>query len=233
MPDGNYYRRTRGYLAPGFVVNNSIGQGDVAVTPLQLAMAYAAIANGGTLYKPQLVREVVDLNGNAVATNDPVVRYELEADQHLLELVREALSHVTEPGGTARGLLWRRDQPEVSKWLRESGIIIGGKTGTAQVVRLAKNIAHIDPEDVDYWQRDHAWFVGMAPATDPEIVVVTMTEHGGFGGSTSAPVVARVIKAYYDHVRGRGYYGHLASPDGELDEDGYIEAMDDDEEESE
>ena len=76
MPDGNYYRRTRGYLAPGFVVNNSIGQGDVAVTPLQLAMAYSAIANGGHVYRPQLVREVVDAGGETVVQNEPVVRYE-------------------------------------------------------------------------------------------------------------------------------------------------------------
>jgi penicillin-binding protein 2 len=209
MPDRQYYVDRRGYYAPGFVVNNSIGQGDVAVTSLQLAMAYAVIANGGTLYQPQVVREIVDLDGKTVKENLPKIRYELEADVHHLELVREALSHVTEPGGTASGLHWRRDQPEVSEWVRKSGIKIGGKTGTAQVVRLAKNIAHIRPEDEEYMRRDHAWFVGMAPALDPEVVVVTMTEHGGFGGSASAPVVARVIKAYYDHVRGRGHYAHL------------------------
>lgn len=206
MPDRKYYVDRLGYYAPGFVVNNSIGQGDVTVTPLQLAVAYAAIANGGTVYKPQLVRQVIDVEGGLIEHKEPIVSARLEADAHHLELVREALSHVTDPGGTASGILWRRDQPEVSEWLRKSGVKIGGKTGTAQVVRLAKNIAHLDPDEVDYWQRDHAWFVGMAPAHDPEVVVVAMTEHGGFGGSMSAPVVARVIKAYWDHVRGRGFY---------------------------
>lgn len=219
MPDRQYYIDRVGYYAPGFVVNNSIGQGDVTVTPLQLAVAYAAIANGGTVYQPQLVRQIVDVEGELIEHKEPIVRARLEADAHHLELVRESLSHVTDPGGTASGLLWRRDQPEVSEWLRTSGIKIGGKTGTAQVVRLPKHIAHLKPEEVDYWQRDHAWFVGLAPAHEPEIVVVAMTEHGGFGGSTSAPVVARVIKAYWDHVRGQGFYADRvdkepAGPDG-------------------
>jgi penicillin-binding protein 2 len=212
MPDRKYYVDRVGYYAPGFVVNNSIGQGDVAVTPLQLAVAYAAIANGGTVYRPQLVRRVIDVAGNVVREEEPKVRSRLEAEAHHLELVRESLSHVTDPGGTASGLLWRQDQPEVSEWVRAAGVKIGGKTGTAQVVKLAKHIAHVRPEDVDYWQRDHAWFVGMAPAENPEIVVVAMTEHGGFGGSTSAPVVARVIKAYWDHVRGKGFYEARRDP---------------------
>lgn len=215
MPDKAYYERRLGYYTPGLVVNNSIGQGDVTVTPIQLAMAYAAIANGGAVLKPQIVREVID--GDVVERNVPEVKAYLHADAHLLELVRESLSHVTEPGGTAAGLMWRRDLPELSQWLRESGVKIGGKTGTAQVVRLSKNIAHLDPEDVAYEQRDHAWFVALAPADQPEIVVVVMTEHGGFGGSMSAPVAAQVVKAWYESVRGHGRYA--------LDEDGVPRAL--------
>jgi penicillin-binding protein 2 len=59
---------------------------------------------------------------------------------------------------------------------------------------------------VSYAQRDHAWFVGFAPADKPEIVVVAMTEHGGFGGTASAPVVLEVIKTWYEKVRGKGRY---------------------------
>ncbi|MFZ9886364.1 MAG: penicillin-binding protein 2 [Myxococcota bacterium] len=213
MPDRKYYIDRTGYYAPGSIVNNSIGQGDVAVTPLQLAVAYAAIANGGTVYQPQLVRQVVSARGEVVEEKRPVVRSVITGEEHHLALVLEALAHVTEPGGTASGVLWRQDQPEVSEWLRTSGIRMGGKTGTAQVVRLSKNVAHLKPEEVEYWQRDHAWFVGMAPAEKPEIVVVVMTEHGGFGGSTSAPVAARVIKAYWDHVRGRGFFADRVDPE--------------------
>lgn len=214
MPDRAYYKKRRGYYVPGFVVNSSIGQGDVAATPLQLAVAYAAIANGGTVFQPQLVREVRAADGAVLEQRGAIVRAELasspEMAQHL-EDVRRSLGHVTDRGGTAYGLLWNRDMPDVSAWLRTGEVRIAGKTGTAQVVKLSKNVAHLKPEEVEYAQRDHAWFVGFAPADNPEIVVVTMTEHGGFGGTASAPVVARVIKAWYDHVRGQGRYADLAT----------------------
>lgn len=210
MPDRDYYVRRFGAYTPGLVVNNAIGQGDVTVTPLQLAVAYAAIANGGTVYKPQLVRETRDADGNTVAIHDPVVVAELGIDKAQLALMKEALSHVTDPGGTASGLMWRRDRfAEVSQWLRESGVTIVGKTGTAQVVRLSKSVQHVEAKDVPYEQRDHAWFVGFAPFDNPEIVVVTMTEHGGFGGSTSGPVTAAVMHRWFTEVRGQGRYEDL------------------------
>lgn len=206
IPDRAYYEQRLGAYTPGLVVNTSIGQGDVTVTPLQLAVAYAAIANGGAILRPQLVREVRDANGALVTAMQPEIRAQLEADGRHLELVLESLAHVTDEGGTAEGLLYRKDMPEVSEWLRNSGIKIGGKTGTAQVVRLSKNIAHLDPEAVAYARRDHAWFVALVPAEKPELVVVVMTEHGGFGGSMSAPVAARLAHAWYTRVRGRGRY---------------------------
>jgi penicillin-binding protein 2 len=210
MPDRAYYVRRLGAYTPGLVVNNSIGQGDVAVTPLQLAVSYAAIANGGTVYKPQLVREVRDAEGNVVKTNEPEIMSEVGLDPAVMKLMKDALSHVTQPGGTASGLYWRRDRyADMSQWLRESGVLIVGKTGTAQVVKLSKNVAHVDAKDVAYEQRDHAWFVGFAPYENPEIVVVTMTEHGGFGGSTSGPVTAEVMRTWFTRVRGEGRYADL------------------------
>ncbi len=210
IPDRKYYVRRFGAYTPGLVVNNAIGQGDVAVTPLQLAIAYATIANGGTVYKPQLVREIRDADGNVIKTIEPVVRSHLDMLPSDLALVKEALSHVTEPGGTASGLLWRHDQyKDMSEWLRNANIKIVGKTGTAQVVRLSKSVQHIGEMSLPYEQRDHAWFVGFAPKEHPEVVVVTMTEHGGFGGSTSAPVTAEVLKTWFTQVRGTGRYADL------------------------
>lgn len=206
IPDKAYYMKRLGYYTPGLVVNSGIGQGDVTVTPLQLAVAYDAIVNGGTLYRPQLVREVKDVDNNLLEKRQPAVVSHLKESADNLVLVKEGLSHVMEPGGTVNSLLWRGDLPELSKWLRESGVVVGGKTGTAQVVRLSKSVKHVDPGQVAYLQRDHAWFAGFAPADKPEIVVVAMTEHGGFGGMVSAPVVAEVIKTWYEKVRGRGRY---------------------------
>lgn len=206
IPDRAYYQKRLGYYSPGLVVNSAIGQGDVTVTPLQLAVAYDAIINGGTLYKPQLVREIRDVNDQLIEKKHPIVVASLRESKKNLDLVQEGLSHVMEPGGTASSLLWRYDLPELSKWLRESGVHIGGKTGTAQVVRLSKAIKHLKPDQVSYLERDHAWFVGFAPADKPEIVVVTMTEHGGFGGTASAPVVAELVKVWFEKIRGRGRY---------------------------
>ncbi len=206
MPDKAYYQKRLGYYSPGLVVNSAIGQGDVTTTPLQLAVAYDALVNGGTLYKPQLVREIRDVHNNLIQKKEPIVASHLKESEESLQLVKEGLAHILEPGGTANSVLYRGDLPELSKWLRESGIKIGGKTGTAQVVRLSKSVKHIDPNAVSYAHRDHAWFVGFAPADKPEIVVVAMTEHGGFGGTASAPVVLEVIKTWYEKVRGKGRY---------------------------
>jgi penicillin-binding protein 2 len=211
MPDRDYYVRRFGAYTPGLVVNNSIGQGDVTVTPLQLAVAYAAIANGGKIYKPQIVREVRDADGEVVKISDPVMVADLGLDPKLLALMKESLAHVTDPGGTASGLMWRRDKyADMSDWLRKSGVKLVGKTGTAQVVKLSKSVAHVDAKDVPYEQRDHAWFVAFSPFEDPEVVIVTMTEHGGFGGSTSGPVTGSVMKTWFTEVRGEGRYQDFA-----------------------
>lgn len=209
MPNKAYYERRFGSYSGGSVVNNSIGQGEVTVTPLQLAVAYAALANGGKVMKPQLVREVRDASGAIAQAYPPVQLADAALDEKMLALMKEALSHVTDPGGTASGLMWKKDKfADMSKWLRESGVTIVGKTGTAQVVKLSKSVAHVKAEDMPYEQRDNAWFVGFAPFEKPEIVVVTMTEHGGFGGSASAPVTAEVLRTWFTRVRGTGRYAN-------------------------
>lgn len=211
MPDRPYYERRFGAYTPGLVVNNAIGQGDVTVTPLQLAVAYAAIASGGKVMKPQLVREIIDEYGNVVDEITPVQVADLGLSPEVMALMNESLAHVTDPGGTASGLWWRRDRyAAMSQWLRDSGTVIVGKTGTAQVVRLSKSVAHVRAEDMPYEQRDHAWFVGYAPQAAPEVVVVTMTEHGGFGGSTSGPVTAEVLRAWFTSTRATERYRDLA-----------------------
>jgi penicillin-binding protein 2 len=210
MPDRAYYLRRFGAYSPGLVVNNAIGQGDVTVTPLQLAVAYAAIANGGKVMKPQLVREIIDEYGNVLEEYTPVQVADLGLTPDVMALMNEALAHVTDPGGTASGLWWRRDRyAAMSQWLRDTGTVIVGKTGTAQVVRLSKSVAHVRAEDMPYEQRDHAWFVGYAPRENPEVVVVTMTEHGGFGGSTSGPVTAEVLRAWFTGTRATERYAEL------------------------
>lgn len=197
IPDRKYYAKMMGYNAPGFVVNSSIGQGDVSVTPVQLAAAYAALVNGGKMFQPQIVTDILNESGAIIQSNKPEL-IETIGNPDDLEIIRESLSHVTEAGGTAFGLRWRPEPPGLANWMRGEAVKFGGKTGTAQVVRLSKHVQHIKPGEAAYLERDHAWFVGFAPADNPEIVAVVLTEHGGFGGEVSAPVVAQVIRKWQE-----------------------------------
>ena len=151
-------------------VNLAIGQGDLLVTPLQLAVASAAIANGGDVLVPKLGRWITDAGGNVIHEFEQEVRRHIEMNGEELDAIRRGLLNVTStPRGTAYGAF--RDFP----------IAVAGKTGTAQKI----------PED------DYAWFMGYAPAENPEIVVVALLERGGHGSSVAAPVVRRVMEAYF------------------------------------
>jgi penicillin-binding protein 2 len=164
----------------------AIGQGFILVTPIQMALFYAAIANGGKLLKPRVVLRVEDTGGRTIKAVEPEIvgRVNLKADT--LSFLQRALTGVVqEPFGTGRAA-------------RLAGIEVAGKTGTAQVVRMAKD----EPEQKDlsripYKYRDHAWFVGYAPAEAAEVVVVTLVEHGGHGGSAAAPLVHQVMEEFF------------------------------------
>lgn len=190
MPDVAYHDRysVDGYQR-GFALNTAIGQGDVNVTPLQLAMGYAAIANGGTLFRPQLVRRIELADGSVVREFQPEVIGKLGAKpEHLAAVVKGLRAVVMEKGGTAYYRYPRR--------VKGFDIEIAGKTGTAQVVRMGKD--PIPSKDLDYEHRDHAWFVGFAPVVDPEIVVAVINEHAGHGSSAAAPTAMAIIVKYFE-----------------------------------
>ena len=195
IPTTEYYRKRLGYYAPGFVINSAIGQGDVSVTALQLAMAYGALVNGGTVYRPQLVRAVLR-NGRVARQRAPVSEGQLAVQPKDLQALHQGISHVLDKGGSAYGLRWRADLPELTKWLRQSKLRIGGKTGTAQVKRLTLKTGHETVADVPYKHRDHGWFVGFAPADRPEIVVAVLVEHGGWGSVSAAPIACKIMQAW-------------------------------------
>ncbi len=204
LPSKEYYKRRHGYVAPGFVVNMAIGQGDLTVSPIQVAMAWGAIANGGTLYKPQIVKEIINDQGETVKTFESVIKSSLSDSSLRFDDILQGLSFVTEQGGSAQSLRYRPEFADIAKWLRDEKITVVGKTGTAQVVKLAKHVKHLyNLEEVPYEQRDHAWFVGVYPHDKPKIVVTVMVEHGGFGGSTGAPIAVRIMKSWHEKNRPR------------------------------
>lgn len=186
MPSAEYHDRvTPGGYTKGLALNTAIGQGDVNVSPLQLAMAYAAIANGGTVYRPQVVRRVEDAEGHLVRSVEPVVASKTELKPAWREALVDGLKAVcNEPGGTA---FWKRP--------KDLGVLVAGKTGTAQVIKLGET--RVKKELMDYFTRDHAWFAAFAPIDEPEIAVVVLNEHGGHGGSDSSPAAYEVIKEFF------------------------------------
>ncbi len=199
LPSREYYKKRLGFIPPGAVVNMSIGQGDLNVTPLQLAVAYSAIANGGTVYQPQLVSSLHDDQGYTVQEFMPVVKSKIADNSFNLAEISGALAFVAEPGGSASGLRYNPKFSDIAKWLKENNFQVVGKTGTAQVVKLAKHVDHLyDVDKVPYKERDHAWFVGLFPREDPEIVIVVMTEHGGFASTVSAPAAVRIMKKWHE-----------------------------------
>jgi len=164
---------------PGDEINLAIGQGDLLATPLQMAVALSAIANGGTVWVPHLRQQITDASGNVIQRFDNEKRSELGISADILHAVRSGMRLVTsDPSGTAYGAFMGFP------------VSVAGKTGTAEK----------KPDD------DYALFMGYAPAdgnSDPEIAVVAVVEQGGHGSSVAAPVVRRVMEAYF-HTQSGG-----------------------------
>ena len=166
---------------PGETVSVSIGQGYSLVTPIQIAVLTAAVANGGTLFRPTLVRRIEESDGTVLETFAPEITGRLPVSPKNLKLIRNALRGVVhDPRGTG----FRARLP---------GIKVAGKTGTAQVVRLKARKDSKEQQTKPRFLRDHAWFIAFAPFEEPSIAVVVLAEHAGQGGSRYAPLAKAFI----------------------------------------
>lgn len=168
----------------GETLSIAIGQGFNLVTPLQMCLLTATLANGGLVYRPQLVEKVVDPEGNVVESFKPDLMRRVEGFDRYFRLIRAGMEEVVHgKRGTARRVAIE-------------GLRIGGKTGTAQVVKLAQ-YRHLKEEDIPYKYRDHAWFTCFAPAENPEIAVTVLVEHGLHGGSAAGPIAKAIMREYF------------------------------------
>lgn len=166
----------------GETISASIGQGFNLVTPLQLANAYAALANGGTLYRTRLIKKIEAMDGTPIKAFEPELKSKLPLSPKNINILKHALwGVVNEPGGT--GGAARRKEMDVS-----------GKTGTAQVISLPE---HGKKATASSRFRDHALFTCFAPYNNPEIAVAVIVENAGHGGSAAAPIARKVIDAYF------------------------------------
>lgn len=169
----------------GETVSAAIGQGFNLMTPLQLALAFSVIANGGTRVTPRLVMRLETWDGKLVELLAPHAGVDSGIDPEDLELVRNALVEVVQAeGGTGARA-------------RVRGVRVGGKTGTTQVVSL-KVVEGMEKDEIPLRFRDHALFVAFAPAESPEIVVAVVVEHGRSGAGVAAPMVQKVLARYFE-----------------------------------
>jgi penicillin-binding protein 2 len=179
VPSMDWYKRNGGFQK-GFVLNTAIGQGSVKVTVLQVAMAYAAIANGGKLWVPQIVERVQTASGQTIQEFQPRLRRPIAASTDTLQRLRSALyDAVHDPKGTSYAA-------------RIPGLDVAGKTGTAQTGKFHKEGAEGDENN------SHSWFASFAPYRKPEIAVVVLIEHGGFGAKASTPTAMEIYQGYFN-----------------------------------
>lgn len=183
-----YEKRHESRFLIGFTMNTAIGQGNTRVTLVQLASAYAAIANGGTVYRPMLVRRTSTRDGKLVSTTEPEVVSHLDVPDSVLGLIRRGLD------GVVNDLSGTAFDARIA-----DGVRIAGKTGTAQVVFRPAGRGQVNPTG-EYLKRDHAWFAGYAPSNEPRYAIAVLVEHGGSGGRHAAPIAIQVLNRYLSPI---------------------------------
>ncbi len=186
MPSKKWKKEARNQVwYPGETVIAGIGQGYVLVTPLQLALATATLANGGIHYQPQLVKSIKTSATETIQIKPKIQRKVAINQNSNWQHVYQAMTDVIH---SARGTARRLNKPE----LRYQ---IAGKTGTAQVFTVAQD-AKYNEDELDEHLKDHALFMAFAPVKHPRIAIAIVVENGGHGGAVAAPIAGQVIESY-------------------------------------
>jgi penicillin-binding protein 2 len=174
VPDANWKEQTVGEpWTLGDTYNFGIGQGYVAATPLQMLDAVTAIANGGTLVTPHVVKDFRDTHGNVLESITTTPRGNVAVDPANLQVLRQAMRQ-----GVTSG---------VARNAAVSNVAVAGKTGTAE----------FGPDIGGGKHETHGWFVGFAPYDDPQIAVVVFVQHGS-GGNDASPAAAKIFDYYFN-----------------------------------
>ena len=169
LPSTEYYNRVygKGKWTQGYLVSLGIGQGEVGVTPLQMACYASMLANKGHYSQPHIVQTIYNKSTNSTDTV-AVEHHDLNISERTWQLVREGMRRVVmEPGGTGGSA-------------RIPGIVVAGKTGTAE-----------NPHG-----KSHSWFIGFAPFDNPKIAICVLVENVGYGGSFAAPIAGMCMEKY-------------------------------------
>ncbi len=183
----------------GESLSTFIGQSFVLATPVQLLVSYAAIANGGKVFRPHFIKEIFNNEGEIVKKVKPEIISEIKLKPKTVEILRRGLYEVVNnPSGTAY-------------WYKGNGIHMAGKTGTSQVVRFSQDKIYSKCEQLEYKFRHHGLFVAFAPDNDPKIAVAVIVEHGCHGSSAAAPVARDIVTEYLKKYHGEMLARFIAS----------------------
>ncbi|MGE0173653.1 MAG: penicillin-binding protein 2 [Oligoflexales bacterium] len=189
----------------GDTVNIAIGQGDNLMTPMQMVSLYAAIANGGTLWRPYLVRRVTNHVGEVITKEVPQEIKKVDiVSQGTFRLLRSILQEVV------------MNEDGTGHKANVEGVTVAGKTGSVQVVSLKKNR---NRDDVSSRWKEHAIFAAFSPVENAEIAVVVVSENDtvGGGGKSAAPVAQKIIESYWKLKEQRKKTIALRKEDGKKD----------------
>jgi penicillin-binding protein 2 len=187
VPNSGWKRKTLGIpWTAGDTPNFAIGQGFLSMTPLQMAAMYSTIAMDGKLFRPRILKKVVDYLGEPILEAEPELMHQsTKIKAQTFQIMKEALRRVVmHPNGTG-------------KKSRVEGVEVAGKTGTVQVTSLNKNKTDLD---VSMKWREHAMFAAFAPVEAPEVLVLIVSEHDpeGGGGRAAAPIAAVILEKYWE-----------------------------------
>jgi penicillin-binding protein 2 len=183
---------------PGETISIGIGQGYNAYTPIQLALATATLANGGTMYRPRLVEHIDRPRGGERRYVEPELAHRAPVRAEHVEFVKRAMAGVNKEGTGARAFAGAQ-------------YTSGGKTGTAQVIAMKQNEKYEESKVAERF-RDHSLFIAFAPLESPRIALAVVVENGGFGARAAAPI-ARTVLDYF--LLGKTPPGMAAAPEDE------------------
>jgi penicillin-binding protein 2 len=188
---------------PGETISIGIGQGYNSYTPIQLAQAMAALANGGTVYRPHLVAYIDNPRSGERRNVEPEIVQRVPAKPEQFEFVKRAMAGVNKEGTGARAFAGAQ-------------YTNGGKTGTAQVIAMKQNEKY-DEKKVAERHRDHSWFIAFAPLESPKIALAIIVENGGFGARAAAPIARTMFDYYLLGKLPQGF--NVQTPEDEVEEE--------------
>ncbi len=157
----------------------------MTATPLQIGVMMSGVFNGGKVYKPRILKGIIDQNTGEYTEKESELKHQIYVSKEIQDNIMAGLiDAVYKQGGT-------------SGRARVKEMKIGGKTGTAQVVS-AKITERYEKDEIPEEYKDHAWFTGVFPSKEPKYVIVVLAENSGGGGASAAPIGGKIIKKMLD-----------------------------------